>query len=111
MEWNGKKIPAEQINMSISFESDSTFAVKRGDKVGSERDLSSTKSQKTFDATVAEGEGKGSVMLGIYKLDGDTICVCMNVTGRERPGDFKATTCSESDLGPERAFTNEAGLQ
>jgi uncharacterized protein (TIGR03067 family) len=100
MEWNGKKIPVEQIKEStITIEGDK-FTIKRGKEVAQVGTLKygSIKSQKTFDVTVTEGEGKGTVMLGIYKIDGDSITVCMNYSGTERPTAYKTAEQSESVL-------------
>ncbi len=49
-----------------------------------------TKSPKTFNAIVMRGPQKGDALLGIYTLDGDTLKVCMNLEGDERPKDFSA---------------------
>ncbi len=100
LEWNGKKIPFNQIKMTtVTFDGDK-FAIKIGDKVTSSgtHKFDSTKSPKTFDATVTEGEGRGTTMLGIYKLDGDNLTGCINLTGRERPTEFKTTENSETVL-------------
>jgi uncharacterized protein (TIGR03067 family) len=100
MEWNGRKLPAEQIKTStITFDGDK-FTIKRGDKVASAgtHKFDSTKTPKTFDATITEGEGKGNVLLGIYKLDGDTMTGCINLTGRERPTEFKTVEATETVL-------------
>jgi len=40
------------------------------------------------DAAVTEGEGKGFTMLGVYELKGDTLKVCFDPEGKERPTDF-----------------------
>ena len=40
------------------------------------------------DAPVTEGEGKGNTMLGIYELKADTLKVCFDPNGKERPTDF-----------------------
>ncbi|VTR93232.1 Uncharacterized protein OS=Pedosphaera parvula (strain Ellin514) GN=Cflav_PD2062 PE=4 SV=1 [Gemmata massiliana] len=100
LEWNGKKIPFNQIKMTtVTFDGDK-FAIKIGDKVTSSgtHKFDSTKSPKTFDATVTDGEGRGTTMLGIYKLEGDSLTGCINLTGRERPTEFKTTENSETVL-------------
>lgn len=47
---------------------------------------------RTIDITMTEGPEKGSVMLGIYELDGDTYRICAAMSGPERPKEF---TCKE----------------
>lgn len=100
LEWNGKKIPTEQIKESTVTIEGNKFTVRRGNEVTQSGTIKfdSIKSQKTFDATVTGGEGKGSVMLGLYKIDGDTITVCMNYSGKERPTAYKTAEQSESVL-------------
>ena len=100
LEWNGKKIPFNQIKMTtVTFDGDK-FAIKIGDKVVSSgtHKFDATKSPRTFDGTVTEGEGRGTTMLGIYKFDGDTLTGCVNLTGRERPTEFKTVENSETVL-------------
>ena len=48
------------------------------------------------DAVVTEGEDKGNTMLGIYELKGDTMKVCFDPTGKERPTSF---TPNEGQFG------------
>jgi uncharacterized protein (TIGR03067 family) len=98
MEWNGKKIPADQIKESTLTIDGNKFTVKRGKEVAQAGTIKfdSIKSQKTFDVTVTEGEGKGSIMLGIYKIDGDTITVCLSYTGTVRPTEYKTAEQSDS---------------
>src|ERR1043166_2573820 len=40
---------------------------------------------KAIDKTIAKGIGKGETMVGIYKLDGDHLTVCLAVGTKERP--------------------------
>jgi uncharacterized protein (TIGR03067 family) len=98
MEWDGKQLPAAQISTTtITFEKDK-FTVKVGGKVtmAGTFKLDPAKSPKTFGAIVAEGPGKGSEPLGIYKLDGDTLTGCVKLTGRERPTEFKSKEASDT---------------
>lgn len=100
VEWNGKKLPADQIKLTtITFDGDK-YTVKVGDKVtqAGTMKFDSAKKPKAFDATVTEGEGKGGVLLGIYKIDGDTVTACWKLTGIERPTEFKTTAQSETVL-------------
>src|SRR5262245_61239532 len=100
MEWNGKKIPAEQIKATNLVIEGDRYAVKIGDKVTQAGTVKfdTVKALRTFDVTVTEGQGKGNVLLGIYKFDGDTATLCMNLTGRERPSEFKTAESSETVL-------------
>jgi uncharacterized protein (TIGR03067 family) len=55
---------------TITFQGD-TFEVKRGDQViqaGTSR-FDPSKNSRTVDLEIAEGEGKGTLQLGIYELE------------------------------------------
>jgi uncharacterized protein (TIGR03067 family) len=76
----------------ITFKGDK-FTVKRGDTVlqaGTQK-FDPGKTPKTVDLTVTEGEGKGTVQLGIYELSGDSLKVCLDPEGKKRPGEFQST--------------------
>lgn len=89
-EMDGKKAPPEETKkMTITFKDDK-WTVRDGDKVvqAGTHKFDPSKKPAQVDAKVTEGEGKGSNMLGIYELKGDTIKVCFDVMGKERPTSF-----------------------
>lgn len=43
---------------------------------------------KKIDVTLLDGPKKGKTGLGIYRLDGDTLTMCLSVPGKDRPSDF-----------------------
>jgi uncharacterized protein (TIGR03067 family) len=90
-EMNGVTMPEEERKrMSITYRDDK-WEIKDGDKVvltGTQK-LDPSKTPHEIDSTVTEGEGKGTTMLGIYELKGDTFKVCFDPTGKERPNSFK----------------------
>ena len=49
--------------------------------------LEPTKMPKAIDITPTEGQDKGKTMYGIYRIEGDTLSICI---GEERPNDFRA---------------------
>ena len=44
---------------------------------------------KELDITGTEGPNKGKTILAIYALDGDTLQVCYDLSGKSRPTEFK----------------------
>jgi uncharacterized protein (TIGR03067 family) len=97
-ETGGKELPAGELKgLVLTFEGDK-HTVKKGDEViqvGTQK-LDPSKSPKTIDVTMAEGPNKGTVMLGIYEIDGDTLKVCFDPQGKKRPTEFKSSPDSEN---------------
>src|SRR5437660_11085607 len=74
MEQDGKQQPKGDVPQTMTFEGDK-FTVIMGDKIvqaGTQK-LDPSKKPKAVDAAITEGEGKGTTMLGIYAVEGDTI--------------------------------------
>lgn len=97
-EAGGKELPAGELKgFILTFEGDK-HTVKKGDEViqvGTQK-LDPSKSPKTIDVTMVEGPNKGTVMLGIYEIDGDTLKVCFDPQGKKRPTEFKSAPGSEN---------------
>jgi len=88
----GKPAPADQLKkMIITFERDK-FTVRDGDTVmqAGTHKFDPSKTPTTVDCKITEGEGKDTTMLGIFELKDDTIRVCFDPTGKERPTSFDA---------------------
>jgi uncharacterized protein (TIGR03067 family) len=49
---------------------------------------------KAMDITGTEGPNKGKTILAIYERDGDTLRVCYDLGGKDRPTEFKSTAGS-----------------
>jgi uncharacterized protein (TIGR03067 family) len=97
-ETGGEKLPAGELKALILTFEGLKHTVKKGDdviQVGTQK-LDPSKSPKTIDVTVAEGPNKGTVMLGIYEIDGDTLKVCFDPQGKKRPTEFKSVPGSEN---------------
>jgi uncharacterized protein (TIGR03067 family) len=92
MERGGEKVPQGDPAPTITFDGDK-FTVKAGDTVlqAGTNVFDAGKSPKTVDAKVTEGEVKGTTMLGIYELDGDSLKACFDMEGKKRPTEFKST--------------------
>jgi uncharacterized protein (TIGR03067 family) len=95
MEQDGQPVPKADEMPTITFEKDK-FEVKAGGQVvqAGTQVLDAGKKPKTVDATVTEGEGKGTTMLGIYELDGDNLKACFDTQGKKRPTEFKTAAGS-----------------
>jgi uncharacterized protein (TIGR03067 family) len=88
----GQAVPADQLKeMTITFKGDK-FTVHMGDKVvqGGTHKFDPSKKPMQVDAELTEGEGKGNTMLGICEMKGDTMRVCFDPMGKERPTSFTA---------------------
>ena len=94
----GKELPAGELKGLILTFEDDKHTVKKGDEViqvGTQK-LDPSKSPKTIDVTMVEGPHKGTVMLGIYEIDGDTLKVCFDPEGKTRPTEFKSPPGSKN---------------
>ena len=83
----GKSAPKEKLaKMTITFSGDK-WTVHDGDTVlqAGTHKFNPDKKPGEVDAKVSEGEGKGSTMLGIYDLKGDTMKVCFDPEGKKPP--------------------------
>ena len=87
---DGKPRPNEEVTkQTITFAGDK-WTVHRDGKVvqAGTHKFDPDKKPSQVDAVVMEGEDKGSSMLGIYELKGDTMKVCFDPKGKDRPTDF-----------------------
>ena len=97
VEVGGKKLPADLFKgTTVTFEGDK-YSVKMGDMEvqAATQKLDPSKSPKTLDSKVTDGPNKGSVILGIYEIDGDTLKACFDPRGKKRPTEFKSPAGSE----------------
>ena len=46
---------------------------------------------KAIDVTGTEGPNKGKTIPAIYELDGDTLKICYDLSGKSRPTEFEST--------------------
>jgi uncharacterized protein (TIGR03067 family) len=72
-----------------------TFSERRAGKIAVRGTLKidATKTPKWMDATFLEGgPGLNETVLGIYKLDGDTLTVCCGAVDDPRPSAFESKT-------------------
>ena len=87
---DGKPMPKDDLaKQTITFAGDK-WTVHRDGKVvqAGTHKFDPDKKPAQVDAVVKEGQDKGSTMLGIYEMKGDTLKVCFDLKGKERPADF-----------------------
>jgi|SRR5262245_3628640 len=86
-EMDGKAKSKEDLaKLQITFTGDKWSVTDDGKVVqAGTHTLDPSKKPNQVDAKVTEGEDKGSMMLGIYELKGNTLKVCFDPSGKERP--------------------------
>jgi uncharacterized protein (TIGR03067 family) len=93
-EESGKKTSADDLKEKRVFFGANQFIIKKGDElvqVGSLK-LDPIDGHRDIDATVIAGPNKGTTMRGIYSLKEDTLKVCIDPEGNERPREFKTAS-------------------
>jgi uncharacterized protein (TIGR03067 family) len=95
-ESGGQKMPADQLKDLVLTFDGAKHTVKNGAAViqTGTQTIDPSKSPKAIDVTLTEGPSKGAVMLGIYEFDGDTLKVCFDMGGKQRPTEFKSPSGS-----------------
>jgi uncharacterized protein (TIGR03067 family) len=89
-EFAGEKFP-DEIRKTIKLViKDDNYTVTVGTKVdkGTVK-LNASAKPKTLDITGTDGPNKGKTILAIYELDGDTLRVCYDLSGKSHPTEFK----------------------
>ena len=87
----GKDLPEEFTKSAVLVLKEGKYTLKSsfGDDSGTCR-VDATKTPKELDVTGVEGPNKGKSYQAIYELDGDTLKVCYDMTGKARPTEFKS---------------------
>jgi uncharacterized protein (TIGR03067 family) len=86
----GKAIPAPDLKKRGVFFGANLFVYRRDGKLhqAGSLQLEPSRSPKTVNLSVKEGDGKDGVMLGIYAISGDTLKLCYDPEGQKRPENF-----------------------
>jgi uncharacterized protein (TIGR03067 family) len=83
----GQALPPDGVRATF-FEDEFNLRLGNQAIIPSTYRLDPTKDPKEIDFS----RGPGDLLLGIYRLDGDRLQVCMNMNGPDRPTDFAKTT-------------------
>jgi uncharacterized protein (TIGR03067 family) len=91
-ERDGKADPAEAIKgVLVTHEGDKFSFTGSASGSGAMKGtfkLDATKKPKAVDRMPADGPQKGKTLPGIYRLEGDTLTICVSVEGKDRPTEF-----------------------
>jgi uncharacterized protein (TIGR03067 family) len=84
-----QKLPDETLKAMKLVLKDESYVLSIGDQLdkGTVK-LDASKTPKTIDIMGTEGPNKGRTILAIYELQGDTLRVCYDLGGKERPKEF-----------------------
>jgi len=87
----GKPFPEQLIKtMSLTMR-DGRYTVMVGQvKDEGTAKLDSSKTPKTMEITGTDGPNKGKTLLAIYKIDGDSLTICYDLSGKAYPTEFKS---------------------
>jgi uncharacterized protein (TIGR03067 family) len=96
-EWMGEKaeaagmpLPVPVGGMTLEFKADGTLVIKEGAKAPEEASYTADpKKEAEIDLTPPAAGGKAQAMLGIYKVEGDTLTLCL-AAGGGRPTKFES---------------------
>jgi uncharacterized protein (TIGR03067 family) len=91
-ERNGEALPDNQIKAFKRTIKGDEFTVARDAETVAKGTFTvdPSKSPKTIDVTITEGDNKDKKMLGIYEIDGDNHKVCYAPFGKDRPKEFSS---------------------
>lgn len=95
-ELSGKELPEEVRKIIKLVLKGDTYTVTVGDQPDEGKvKVDATKKPKTLDITGTKGANMGKTMLAIYEVNGDTLRVCYDMSGKAYPKDFKTTPDSQ----------------
>ncbi len=112
IELAGKKLPDEiRKTMKLVVAGDK-YTVTVGNKSDKGTlDLDASKSPKTIDIIGTDGPNKGKTILAIYEKSGDALRICYDLSGNDRPTEFKTKAGSQLFLVTYRPETPESPAQ
>lgn len=98
-ELGGQNYPDEILKTMKLTMSDGRYTVNVGEKIDNGLiKLEPASKPMAIDITGTEGPNKGKTFLAIYELTGDTLQICYDLSGKERPTEFKTAKDSKQFL-------------
>ena len=107
--FDGQKAPEDVVRSIKRIVTDDHVVWERNGKrfAGTRVVLDVTTEPKTIDVIPDGGRNRGEHILGIYKLDRNTLTICMAGPGQPRPKEFKAEKASGCTL---QSFVHEKAI-
>jgi uncharacterized protein (TIGR03067 family) len=104
--YEGEEAPADVVrSITRTVEKDHVVWKRDGKSfAGTRIELDPSRDPKAIDVIPDGGKDRGDRVLGIYKLEGDRLTICMAASGKPRPKEFKADKGSGCTL---RTFVRE----
>lgn len=91
-ELGGTPFPAESTKDMTLVNAKGSYVLKsKGPEDKGTTAIDATKTPKQLDIKGTDGPNKGKTFLCIYEIDGDTLKVCYDLSGKARPTEFKTT--------------------
>ena len=88
----GKPLPAEFIkSFKLIVEGDKYRALTGGPEDKGDLKLATEGKLRTIDVIGKEGPNQGKTLGAIYKIEGDKMTCCYDLSGKVRPTEFKST--------------------
>jgi uncharacterized protein (TIGR03067 family) len=95
----GQKFPDAVLKSMKLIMSDGSYTVHVGDTIDKgTAQVDAAATPKSIDIAGTEGPNKGKTILAIYELSGDTLRVCYDLTGKQRPTEFKTAKDTQQFL-------------
>lgn len=91
LEAGGQKVPDDnKPSIKLVIKADKAYEVVTSDStVKGPLRLNLKEKPKHMDIEIAEGENQGKVYKAIYELDGEKLRICVDISGENRPKEFK----------------------
>lgn len=88
----GAKLPEAQLAVISLTIADANYLVQVGKAIDKGTlKIDSAKKPRAMDIIGTDGPNKGKTMLAIYEIDKDTLKICYDLEGKNRPTDFTSS--------------------